>query len=140
MPNAVIDTTTGTGYTKAWGDVDFTPLLGPGEAQVAVNDDSPRPDPNEPLYHYGVVGGNFALLSPANQAIADADVSAADNATLKNAQVVARVFQTAAQLPLPPPISRALVAVVNGPGGLPGLALSTNTQWILFAADSSVGP
>lgn len=136
MPNAVLDTLTGTGYVKRWGDTDFSAGLAAGETQVALNAGQVKPDDTQPNRHYTVTAGVFVLLSAPNQALADA----AYNATLQGAQVVTRVFQTVAQLPLPPPVSGAFVGIVNGPGGLPGLALSTNTFWVLFAADGQHGP
>lgn len=140
MPNAVLDTATAAAYVKRWGEADFSVLPefdGATESQVVVTDTSAF-DGVEPPHHYTVVGGVVTLLSPANQAIADAAVESADNAALKGAPSIARVFANAGQLPIPPPISGAFVAIVNGPGGLPGLALSTNTGWVLFAADSSL--
>lgn len=136
MPNAVLDTVTGVGYVKRWGDADFSATVVAGEVQVALNDGQVKPDPSEPNRHYTVTAGVFVLLNAADQATADT----AFQATLLGAQVVTHVFQTIADLPLPPPISGAFVGVVNGPGGLPGLALSTNTHWILFAADAQVPP
>lgn len=135
MGFAVLDTVTGVGYVKRWGAVDFSPV-GAGEVQVALNDGEQKPDSSEPNRHYTVTAGAFVLLSAGDQAIADA----AYQQTLEGAQVVKYVFQQVTDLPLPPPISGALAGVVNGPGGLPGLALSTNTYWVLFAADSQHGP
>ncbi len=133
MPNAVLDTATGTGYVKRWGDADFSATLGADETQVPLNDGEVKPDPSEPNRHYTITAGAFVLLSPADQATADL----AYNQTLQGAQVIAKVFQNLADLPVPPPVAGAFVAIVNGPGGLPGLALTTNTNYILFAADSS---
>ena len=136
MPNAVLDTTTGVGYVKRWGEADFSASLVAGEVQVALNDGEQKPDGTEPNRHYTVTAGAFALLSPADQATADA----AYQATLQNVQVIKYTFQTAADLPLPPPIQGAIVAIVNGPGGLPALAVSAPTFWVLFAADGQQGP
>jgi len=136
MPNAVLETSTGVSSVRRWGEADFTPTLAGDEIQVALNPDASKSDPDAPNRHYTVVAGDFSLLSPADQATADA----AFDATLRRAQSIAKVFQNAAQLPLPPPIEGVFVAIVNGPGGLPGLALSTPTFWVLFAADGQQGP
>lgn len=137
MPNAVLETNTGLGYVRRWGDTDFSvPGLAGDEVQVALNDGQ-APATGTPNRHYTVTAGAFVLLSAPDQATADADYQDQRNAQLADAQVVAAVFQNLADLPVPPPVPRAFVAIVNGPGGLPGLALSTNTNYILFAADSS---
>lgn len=133
MPNAVLDTLTGVGYVKRWGDADFSGSLAAGETQVPLNDGETKPDPAEPNRHYTITAGAFVLLSAPDQATADA----AYDATLQGAQVIAKVFQNLADLPVPPPVAGAFVAIVNGPNGLPGLALTTNTNYVLFAADSS---
>lgn len=138
MANAVLDTTTGTDYVKRWGETDFEPVSA-GETQVTVNAGQSIPSA-QPRQHFTVTAGNFVLLSASDQATADAAVEAERNANLQGTQAIARVFQNAADLPLPPPIARAIVAVVNGPGGLPGLAVSTPTFWVLFAADGQQGP
>jgi len=137
MPNAVLETNTGVSYVRRWGDTDFTVAgLAGDEIQVVLNEGQ-TPAAGEPNRHYTVTLGVFTLLSAPDQATADADYTAQRNAQLADAQVVAAVFQNVADLPVPPPVARAFVAIVNGPGGLPGLALSTNTNYILFAADSS---
>lgn len=133
MPNAVLDTSTGTGYVKRWGDADFSANLAADEVQVALNEGQFKPDPTEPNRHYTVTAGVFVLLSPADQATADT----AYNQTLQGAQVIAKVFQNLADLPVPPPVAGAFIVIINGPGGLPGLALTTNTNYILYAADAS---
>lgn len=133
MPNAVLDTATGTGYAKRFGFTDFTSQLGPDDQQVVVNG---PPVPGTPLKYQTVAGGVFQVLSPADQATVDAAIEAERAAKLQDAVVVARVFQNLADLPVPPPLARALVVVVNGPGGMPGLAISTPTGYVLFAADA----
>jgi hypothetical protein len=137
MPNAVLETNTGLQYMRRWGDTDFTvPGLAADEIQVPL-DPGQVPAAGEPNRHYTVVAGALSLLSAPDQATADADYEAARNAQLADAQVVAAVFQNLADLPVPPPVSRAFVVVVNGPGGMPGLALSTPTGYVLFAADAT---
>lgn len=136
MPNAVLETNTGVSYVRRWGNTDFSTGLAADEVQVPL-DEGQAPDPSEPNRHYTVTAGAFSLLSAPDQATADADYQAARDAQLADAQVVSAVFQNLADLPVPPPIPRAFVAIVNGPGGLPGLALSTNTGYVLFAADAT---
>lgn len=136
MPNAVLETNTGVSYVRRWGEADFSAGLQPDEVQVALNNGE-RPPPGVPDHHLTVTAGAFVVLSAPDQATADADRQAARNAQLADAQVVAAVFQNVGDLPVPPPIPRAIVAVVNGPGGLPGLAVSTPTGYVLFAADAS---
>lgn len=133
MPNAVLDTATGTGYAKRFGFTDFTSQLGPDETQVVVNG---APIAGTPLRYQTVVGGVFQLLSAPDQSAVDASIDAAKAAALQDAVVISRVFQNLADLPVPPPVARALVVIINGPGGMPGLAISTPTGYVLFAADA----
>lgn len=136
MPNAVLETNTGVNYVRRWGNTDFSADLAADEVQVPL-DEGQTSTPGEPDRHHTVTAGAFVLLSAPDQATADANWQSMRDAQLADAQVVAAVFQDVTDLPVPPPVPRAFVVVVNGPGNMPGLALSTPTGYVLFAADAT---
>lgn len=141
--NAVLDLLSGVPYLVRGGNVDFAaqPDWDPASfTQVTIDPTGPgqkRPLPGVPRRYQTATAAGFTELSAPDKATVDAFLSAQRLARLDDAVVIAAVFPNLAALPVPPPKAGAFVVVTNGPGGLPGLAMSTPTGYILFAADGS---
>lgn len=132
MPNAVLNTSTGTGYVVRYGDADFTAGLAGDETQVPLDEE--QTPVLSPLYYNTVTAGAFVALSAGDQAIAEADVVSRKQAATVGGIPVQLQYGTEADLPSPPPRPFILAVVVSGVSGRPELVISDDAQWYRFAS------
>ncbi len=74
----------------------------------------------------------------AAAAVAATAAAAALNADMTDALQVRNTAADAASLPVPPPRSGAVVSVQDVGAGLPGIAVSNDVGWLLFAKTGEI--
>ena len=131
-------TLTSTGELLRWdagGAIPFDAGTETSHAMLAPV--SPQLVDGELKRHHKVVAGAVVLMDAAEKAVVDTATDTKEQAAATGATVLGRTVQGPGALPVPPPRPGLLVAVRNI-GGSPGLALSTQTGWVLFASTGAV--
>ena len=131
-------TLTATGQLLRWDAGDNIPFDAATETSHAMLAPVyPQLVDGEPVHHHKVVSGAVVLMNTGEQTAADAVTNAKDQTAAQGALIIGRTVGSVSNLPVPPPRPGLLVAVRNI-GGSPGLALSTNAGWVLFASTGTV--
>lgn len=138
MPKRVV-TSLAAGAVYKWGiDIDFTGQFDPGTYQQVDLLDSAEFIPGLPKWHHKVVAGLLVEMTVGEKAIATTEWEAYLSSLYNGSPQVKASFPTEASLPIPPGDRGYIVTVGNLMGTGRGLAMSTNTGWILFKQDGSV--
>jgi hypothetical protein len=122
-----------------WGiDQDFTGSFDPLKyVQVDLLDNAAFIPQLKRQYHK-VSSGLLVEMTAAEKIAADAEIETVINETFHGSPQIKASFATQANLPLPPSDKGYIVTVANIGGTGRGLALSTNTGWILFKQSGTV--
>ena len=126
-------TSLATGAVYKWGiDVDFTGQFDPGTYQQVDLLDTAVLVAGIPKYYNKVSAGLLVEMTALEKTAALAEWEDYKSSLYNGSPQILAKFQTQAQLPIPPGEKGYLVGVVNLNGTGPGLAISTNTGWVLF--------
>lgn len=138
MPKRVV-TSIATGAVYKWGiDVDFTGTFNPALFQQIDLLDTAQFIAGLVKYYHKVSAGLLVEMTAGEKTAALAEWEAYLAALYNGSPQIKASFATEAALPIPPGDRGYLVTVGNIGGTGRGLALSTNTGWILFKQSGTV--
>jgi len=138
MPKRVV-TSLATGAVYKWGiDADFTGTFNPATHQQVDLLDEAQFIAGLPKYYHKVTAGLLVEMSAGEKAAALAEWEAWLAGLYNGSPQIKASFPTEAALPIPPGDRGYIVTVANIGGTGRGLALSTNTGWILFKQSGTV--
>jgi hypothetical protein len=133
IPKRVV-TDNGTGAVIKYGRTDFTGGFNPAIETQHTLDDTANFTVDVPNYYHKVVGTLLQEMTPAEKTAVDAYLDAKETALLKFPAVVQKIVPNLAALPVPPPKMGVIIGVTNISGS-PGIAISTNVNYIVFQSD-----
>lgn len=132
-------TSLATGAVYKWGiDADFTGQFDPGTYQQVDLLDTAQFIPGLAKYYHKVDSGLLVEMTAPEKAAALSEYEAYLSSIYNGSPQVKASFATEANLPIPPGDRGYIVTVGNLMGTGRGLAMSTNTGWILFKQDGSI--
>jgi len=137
MKRVVTSLTTGAVYK--WGiEADFTGTFNPLIYQQVDLLDTAQFIAGLPKYYHKVDAGLLVEMSVAEKSVALVEWEAYWSALYNGSPQIKASFPTETDLPMPPGDRGYVVTVGNIGGTGRGLAMSTNTGWILFKQSGSV--
>lgn len=132
-------TSLATGAVYKWGiDYDFTGQFDPGTYQQVDLLDTAQFIAALPKYYHKVDSGLLVEMSAPEKAAALAEWEAYISSMYNGSPQIKASFATEASLPMPPGDKGYVVTVGNIGGTGRGLALSTNTGWVLFKQSGTI--
>lgn len=132
-------TSIATGAVYKYGiDADFTGQFDPGTYQQVDLLDAAQFIVGLPKYHHKVVSGLLVEMSAGEKTAATTEWDNYMSSIFNGSPQIKASFPTEASLPIPPADKGYIVTVGNLMGTGRGLAMSTNTGWILFKQDGTV--
>lgn len=137
MKRVVTSLTTGAVYK--WGiDADFTGTFNPATHQQIDLLDNAEIIPGLKKHYHKVVSGLLVEMPAGEKTAADIEYELYMSARYNGSPQIKAVFANEAALPIPPGDRGYLVGVVNLQGTGPGLAISTNSGWVLFKQSGQI--
>jgi hypothetical protein len=94
--------------------------------------------PGLKMYYHKVVAGLLAEMTAGEKTAADTEYDAYMSARYNGSPQIKAIFANEAALPSPPGDRGYLVGVINLQSSGPGLAISTNSGWVLFKQSGSI--
>lgn len=133
MPKICV-TDNGTGGVIKYGRTDFTGTFNPAIETQHILDDLAQFVEGVPTYYHKVVANLLEEMTAPEKAAVDTYRENKQLNELKFPTVVQKIVAVLGDLPVPPPKMGVIIGVQNIAGS-PGIAISTNTNYIVFQSD-----
>lgn len=133
MPKICV-TDNGTGGVIKYGRTDFTGTFNPAIETQHILDDLAQFVEGVPTYYHKVVANLLEEMTAPEKAAVDVYRENKELNELKFPAVVQKIVAVLGDLPVPPPKMGVIIGVQNIAGS-PGIAISTNTNYIVFQSD-----